>query len=142
METGWAVVLLISALILALQLVRAIARRAAPAQDLEGPNYAEPILKIDAAVEAPREVFGELESTLLADKDADRRYLRERDTDRKVSDKLPVSRKVLVTAGCVIAFIVAPYVHPALSWMRLLSEGNAGVQEPEVGGAPLPSASV
>src|SRR5262245_2031282 len=144
METGWAVVLLISALILALQLVRPIPRRAAPAEDVDGPNYQEPILKIDAAVQAPQEVFGELESTLLADKDANRRYLRERDTDRKLTDKLPVSRKVLVTAGCVIAFIVAPYVHPSLSWMRLLSEGEAGAgaQEPEVGGAPLPSASV
>jgi hypothetical protein len=142
-QTGWAVVLLISVLLLALRLVRRVAKSTGSDDPLEGANYPEPALKLDASIEAPKEVFGELESTLVADKDADRRYLRELDADAKLAERVPVSRKTLVTAVSVAVFAVVPYLHPSLRWWRLLdSDASASDTPPQAAGSPLPSASV
>lgn len=142
MATGHLVLLFVAAGLLAFRIVHAIARRE-PSED--GPTYPEPALAIDHEADPPHDVFGELKSTLEADHAAEGRYLASKQQrDHQLSPKVPVSRKILATAGIIVALVAAPYLHPKLGWLRLLTAPANEVFEPPpmAAGGPLPSAVV
>ncbi len=108
------------------------------------PTYAEPKLQLEDA-EQPADVFGELKSTLDVDHDADARYLRRgAATDPRLSDGIPVSRKVIGAIAFVVAFGGIPYLVPSLGWARLIGaepHAHADARPASMGGV-MPAASV
>lgn len=106
--------------------------------------YDEPKLQLEE-VESPSAVFGELESTLEVDQDAEDRYLRRSvPQDARVSEGIPVSKKVIAAVAFIVAFGGLPYLFPSLSWLRLLEdepEAKAEARPASMGGV-MPSASV
>jgi hypothetical protein len=92
------------------------------------------------------EVFGELRSTLDADAEADQRYLEEEDLADRLSERVPVSRKMLLTGVLAWALVAVPYLHPSLARFRVLTPpaALATPEEPSApqAGGPLPDASV
>lgn len=109
-----------------------------------GPTYEEPTLQLEEA-EQPHDVFGELKSTLEVDHDADERYLRRGATeDTQLSERLPISQKMVAAVAFVIVLAGIPYLTPRLAWFRLLSDAPA--EEPDVRpssmGGVMPSSSV
>jgi hypothetical protein len=142
MATGYVVLLVVAAAILALRVVLFLRGEGGDADET---SYAEPVLRLDEEVEQPHEVFGELASTLEADHDAEGRYLREGESDdTQLTRRMPVSRKVLFAGACAWLLVGIPYLHPKLAWLRLLTDVSAESEAnaPEVAGGPMPSASV
>jgi hypothetical protein len=110
----------------------------------DGPTYEEPTLKLDHHGDQPHEIFGELESTLVADRAADRRYLEDDVREHGLWRLWPVSLRTLLTAACIVAAVFIPYLHPRLAWLRLLTPAEESESDDvsAVAGGPLPSASV
>ena len=110
------------------------------------PNYVDPELRLEAdASDEGHDVFGELGTTLDADRAADVRYLQSRRTaEDALSPSVPVSRKIALTFAAVWFLIAVPYAHPALSKWRLLSAQETGMTDdaPIAAGGPMPTASV
>lgn len=133
--------LVVAGLVLVLRIVRLVRKGG----DGDEPTYPEPNLQLDDQVEQPHDLFGELESTLAADHDADQRYLDEGDTERQLSARMPVSRKVLLTGLSIGVLVALPYAHPALGILQVVPlspNEESPSPEPEAAGGPLPSASV
>jgi hypothetical protein len=107
----------------------------------EGPTYPDPELKLDKGPGQTHDLFGELDSTLSADHDAEVRYLRG-DRDPHVADEVPVSRKVVITGACVAVAVALPYAHSSLAWLRLFDAPQTEADDPVAAGGPLPTASV
>ena len=142
MVTAQVVLLVAAAVVLVARVVHWLSGRGR--RDDE-PTYPEPNLKLDDAAKA-HDLFGELESTLVVDHDAESRYLKhgeQAEQERLLSERMPVARKVLLTAASVAVLVALPYLHPSLSWLRLLSAVPLAEAEtvPQTGG-PLPAASV
>ncbi len=129
------VLLAVAALVLLLRIVALVMGRRSD----DSPTYPEPKLQLDTAPEAPSDVFGELESTLVADHAADARYLEH--GGGQLSASLPVSKKVLVTGLGIALLVGAAYVHPELGLFQVLT-APADAADGEPIAAPLPSASV
>jgi lysophospholipase L1-like esterase len=109
----------------------------------EQPNFPDPKLRLDKTQTA-HELFGELDSTLAVDHDADERYLSRGGSERVVSERLPVARKIVATGVLAWGVIALPYAIPGMEGFRLLSAGVAPVSEAPIEplGGPLPAASV
>ncbi|MBI4953007.1 MAG: zinc-ribbon domain-containing protein [Myxococcales bacterium] len=96
------------------------------------------------------ESFGELGSTLAADEQAEARYRRTAPAGDQLGPRLPISRKIALTAVVLAALVAIPYVHPALARFRLLQAEEAkpppglelAVEPPPEAAPPMPAASV
>ncbi|MEQ9318795.1 MAG: hypothetical protein RIF41_06525, partial [Polyangiaceae bacterium] len=141
MHPAQIVLLIVAGLVLVLRIVRLVRRGG----DGDEPTYPEPNLLLDEKEQA-HDVFGELESTLEADHDADVRYLDEGDTERQLSARMPVSRKVLLTGLTIGVLVAIPYAHPALGILQVVPMQTDAPPDdplqPEQAGGPLPTASV
>jgi len=89
--------------------------------------------------------FGELRSTLDVDQDAERKKIAPGVVPDAISSWLPLTRKLLLTAVLLGAFIGLPYALPTdnavVAWLRLLDVPEVGGEdEPFV--APLPVGTV
>ena len=126
MATGYQVLSLVALALLVFRLGLALKRRGSE----EEKNYPDPDLKLDDEPEQPQDVFGELQSTLSVDQEADRRYFDAAEND-VASGRWPVSRKVVMTGLTAWAIVLVPYAHPAMAPLRILREVEG---EPE--GAP------
>ncbi|MFP6684759.1 MAG: GDSL-type esterase/lipase family protein [Polyangiaceae bacterium] len=142
MSTGQLILLITAAGLLLWQAFVLLTNRGTSENDDE-PNYPDPKLQLDTQKTA-HELFGELDSTLAVDHDADERYLQAGGGDPVVSEAMPVAQKMIMT-GALVWFVVAlPYVVPGLEGFQLLSAGAAPspAAPSEPVGGPLPSASV
>ncbi len=105
---------------LALVAVR-IVRYVRGGRDAAGLVYPEPSVMLDAEKKRVEEAFGELASTLAAERAGEERRRRTARADDPLSLRLPVSRKILGVAACAWLFVLAPYAHPRLARFRVLS---------------------
>jgi lysophospholipase L1-like esterase len=89
------------------------------------------------------EAFGELDETLAADAVNIQRYERAAAMSQLLDRRLPVSRKILLTALCLAVLVAVPYLHPRLARLRVIwPEATAGEQAAPEPQAPMPAASV
>lgn len=141
MATGQIVFFAAAGLLLAVRLAALLSKGA---QKAAGPTYEEPALQLEEA-EQPHDVFGELKSTLEVDHDADARYLRRGTTeDTRLSERHPISQKMVAAVAFVVVLAGIPYLTPRLAWFRLLSDPpeDEPAERPSSMGGVMPSSSV
>ncbi|MCA9621362.1 MAG: hypothetical protein KC731_20205 [Myxococcales bacterium] len=141
MPTAQIVLLVLAGLVLLLRIARLVSGRA---KGEDAPTYPEPKLHLDDDPEQPHDLFGELRSTLEADHDADVRYLDDGDVERQLSERMPVSRKVLLAGASVGLLVAIPYLSPSLAFLQLVRPAptEEAPPPPQTAGGPLPTASV